>query len=394
MVPGRMPSARRNVLLLAGCHALAFASTSTLLSVSVLVGQALAPSPSLATLPITAAIAGIALATMPASLVMKRTGRRRAFIGGALVGVQGALVMVAALSRQSFVLFCLGMLLFGTHGAVTQYYRFAAAEATSPEHRATAISFVLGGGVLGALVGPEVSKWTVGLFAPRYAGAYWGIAVYTGMAALLAAALRLPAPDAEEESSVGRPLTRIAAQPRFVVAVLGSGIGYAVMSLLMVATPLAMSGSHHSYGHTALVIQWHVVAMFAPSFVTGYLVRRLGALGVMLLGALLQGGCIAVSLAGTQVVHFWVALVLLGVGWNFLYIGGTTLLTETYRPAERARSQGLNEAVVTVMQMIGSAGAGWLVTRAGWAGPNTLAVPAVALVAAAIVWLMRQGGNR
>ena len=383
-----MTAARRNILLLALCQALTLCAASTAFVVGGLAGLALASDRSLATLPVTSTIVGGALSTLPISLLMKRLGRRAGFALGAVAGLTGTALALVALHRQSFALLCVGTLLLGIQTASAQFYRFAAADAAPLADRGTAISLVLGGGVLGAIVGPEVLKRTVDALPVAYAGAYVSVAVYLLLIAVLVAGLRLPSLAEDEGVGRGRPLAAVAAQPAFVVAVLGAVIGFGVMNLLMIATPIAMSGCGHALGDAAFVIQWHMVAMYAPSFFTGRLIQRVGVLAVMLWGALLQALCIAVALAGIDVAHFWVALVLLGLGWNFLYVGATTLLTETYTPGERAKTQGLNELLVAVTLTCTSATSGWLVARSGWTGPNYVAAPLVVLVSIAILWLM------
>jgi MFS family permease len=382
-----MSAERRNLFVLASCQALTLASNSTVFTVSVLAGRELAGDKSLSTLPMTTSVIGTALATLPMSLLMRRIGRRAGFTVGALTGAAGVALALAALYAHSFPLLCVGMWLFGVHGAAAQYYRFAAADATSTEGRSSAISLVLAGGVVGGLVGPEVSKWSVGLLDVRFAGAYAFVLLYLAMIAGVMAALRLPPVGEDHANGTGRPLSVVAAQPAFIVAALGAAIGWGVMNLLMIATPLAMSCCH-SYDSAAFVIQWHIVAMFAPSFFTGNLVKRAGALTVMFAGVVMQLVCVAIALSGTDVAHFWVALVLLGVGWNFLFVGSTTLLTETYAPTERAKSQGLNELLVSTTLIFSSATSGWLVARDGWAGPNHVAAPLVLVAGVAILWLM------
>ena len=383
-----MSATRRNILLLASCQALTLCANSTAFVVGGLAGLALATDKALATLPVTATIVGGALFTLPMSLLMKRLGRRAGFAVGTLAGLAGIALAIVALYRQDFVMLCVGTWLFGMQTASAQYYRFAAADSALPEERGTAISLVLGGGVVGALVGPEVLKRTVDVMPVAYAGAYVSAAVYLVLILLTVFALRLPVLEDEERAGTGRPLSAIAAQPAFVVAVLGGIIGFGVMNLLMIATPLAMSACGHGLGDAAFVIQWHMVAMYAPSFFTGRLIARIGVLSVMLAGAVLQAACIGIALAGVDVAHFWVALVLLGLGWNFLYVGATTLLTETYAPAERAKSQGLNELLVAVTLTCTSATSGWLIAHRGWVGPNVVAAPLVVVAAAAIVWLI------
>ncbi|TMH45401.1 MAG: MFS transporter [Betaproteobacteria bacterium] len=385
-----MNSTRRNVGLLAGCQAMLFTNNSTLVAINGLAGLALAPRPSLATLPVTCWVLGGALATMPASLYMKRVGRQAGLTAGTFWAVAGALVCGAAIYGGYFSLLCLGALLFGVYNAHGQYYRFAAADAVPPEQRPTAISLVLAGGLIGGILGPALSRWTLELGARKFMGAYLtliGVAIVT-MALLRF--IRIPVPSAAEGAAAGRPLAEIAAQPKFIVAVLAAAIGYGVMNFLMTSTPIAMQICGYAFSATAFVISSHIVAMFAPSFVTGALIRRFGTIPVMLSGAALNLVTIAIALAGITIAHFWWALVLLGIGWNFLYTGGTTLLTETYRPEERAKAQGANDQAIFIMMLVSSFTSGATVTTAGWERVNLFALPLVAIVAVALVWFLLQ----
>lgn len=383
-----MDAAKKNVATLAVCQALLYANNATVIAVNGLAGYALASDKALATLPVTGWVVGAAITTFPASMLMKRVGRRAGFTVGALVGLVGAALCSAAVQVGSFWLLCLGTLVFGTYNGFAQYYRFAAADASPSHFKSKAISLVLAGGLVGGLVGPEVSKLTVDLFAARYFGAYLSLIGFLVLVILTLQTLAMPDPGEEEQRGPGRPLSHIVQQPAFVVAALGSAFGYGIMNLLMTATPLAMGMCGHPYAAAAFVIQWHVVGMFAPSFVTGSLIKRFGVLNVMLAGALLLLGCVAIALAGITVAHFWFALVLLGVGWNFLYIGGTTLATETYRPAERAKAQGANDLVIFVVMAISSFTSGALLERSGWETLNYLAVPLVVVVIAGLLWLL------
>ena len=382
-----MSSSGRALGLLAACQALLFANNSTLIAVNGLAGLALAPAPALATLPVTCWVLGGALVTVPASHHMRRVGRARGLRHGAAIGVFGALVCTAAMLLGSFWLLCAGTLVWGSYNAFGQYYRFAAAEAVEPPRRAQAISLVLAGGLAGGILGPTTSRFTADLWEPRWSATYAALALFALAAGALLSRLKLPAPPAEADGARGRPLAAIAAQPAFVVAVLSAAIGYGVMNFLMTATPLAMQGCGHPYGDAAFVISSHVVAMFAPSFFTGTLIARVGVLPVLFAGAALNAAAIAVALAGQSVAHFWVSLVALGVGWNFLYVGGTSLLTTTYRPEERATAQGANEFAIFATMALSSLASGMVVTVAGWEKLNMAALPAVALVAAAVLWL-------
>jgi predicted MFS family arabinose efflux permease len=317
---------------------------------------------------------------------MKRVGRQRGLTTGTLWGIVGALICASAIWAQSFWLLCFGTLVWGVYNAYGQYYRFAAADVASADFKAIAISLVLAGGLVGGILGPTASRWTIELLAPKFMGAYLALIGVALATMLLLRFIRIPTPSAAEQAATGRPLREIAAQPKFIVAVLAGAIGYGVMNFLMTSTPIAMQVCGHPYGDAAFVISSHIIGMFAPSFVTGPLIKRVGVLPVMFAGALLNFLAIGIALSGVAVAQFWWALVVLGVGWNFLYIGGTTLLTETYRPEERAKAQGANDQAIFIMMAISSFISGLTVTGAGWATVNLAALPMVALVAAAIVW--------
>jgi MFS family permease len=380
-------NARRNVGLLAACQAMLFTNNATLIAINGLAGLALAPTKSLATLPVTGWVVGSALATVPASLYMKRVGRQAGLIRGASVGIVGALICAWAIWLQSFWLLCAGTLVWGTYNAFGQYYRFAAAEVASADWRPTAISLVLAGGLVGGILGPTTSRYTVDLVGPKFMGAYLALVVFALAAIAILAFVRIPEPTADEQAKAGRPMLEIARQPTFIVAVLSGAIGYGVMNFLMTSTPIAMGVCGHPYSDAAFVISSHVIGMFAPSFVTGALIKRFGLLPLMFTGALLNVAAIGIALSGIGVTEFWFALVLLGVGWNFLYIGGTTLLTQAYRPEERAKAQGANEFAIFLMMAVSSFASGMIVTNAGWEKVNLAALPLVAVVLASILWL-------
>lgn len=385
-----MTSARRTVAILAACQAMLMTNNATLIAINGLAGLALAPVKALATLPVTCWVVGGALTTMQSSLYMKRVGRKRGFMTGTLVGVAGALVCAMAIWLQSFWLLCFGTLVFGVYNGFAQYYRFAAADAAPPDYKATAISLVLAGGLVGGILGPSVSRFTIDLAGPKFMSAYLALIVFSLVTLALLARLKIPNPTESERSASGRPLAKIAAQPKFIVAVAAGAIGYGVMNFLMTSTPIAMSVCGHPYGDAAFVISAHVIAMFAPSFVTGALVKRVGVLPLLVTGVLLNLAAIGIALEGVAVANFWWSLVTLGVGWNFLYIGGTALLTETYRPEERAKAQGANDSAIFIMMAISSLTSGLIVTSAGWEKVNYAALPLVALVGVAVVWLAFQ----
>ena len=382
--------AHRNVALLAACQAMLFTNNSTLIAINGLVGFALAPYKGLATLPITCWVLGGAIATMPASLHMKRVGRQRGLTWGTAWGIVGALICAGAVWAQSFWLLCFGTLVWGVYNAYGQYYRFAAADAASLDFKPIAISLVLAGGLVGGILGPNISLFTVDLLAPKFMGAYLALIGFALATMALLRFIRIPNPTASEQAAPGRPLREIAAQPKFIVAVLSGAIGYGVMNFLMVSTPIAMQVCGHPYSSAAFVISSHVVGMFAPSFFTGALIKRFGTLPVMMAGAALNLVTIGIALSGVSVAHFWWSLVLLGVGWNFLYIGGTTMLTETYRAEERAKAQGTNDQAIFIMMVISSFSSGFTVTTAGWERVNLLALLLVAVVAVALGWFALQ----
>jgi len=380
--------AKKNVAVLAACQALLFTNNSTAIALNGLAGYALAANKALATLPVTAWVIGGALSTLPASLLMKRIGRRSGFTVGALTGMVGAAICSFALYLESFWLFCFGTMVFGVYNAAAQYYRFAAADVASADFKAKAISLVLAGGLVGGIVGPETSKFTVDLLQTHYLGAYLSLIGFLVLVVLALQWLDIPVPVAAAHKESTRPLGQIMAQPVFVVAVLAAAGAYGVMNLLMTATPLAMGLCGHPYAAAATVIGWHVVGMFGPSFFTGSLIKRFGVLQVMAAGALVLYVVVAIALSGVSIAHFWFALVLLGVGWNFLYIGGTTLITEACTPPERAKTQGANDLIIFAVMAASSFGSGLLLEKSGWQMLNYLALPFVTAAAIAVLWLL------
>ena len=382
------PQIKRNVGLLAGCQALLLCNGVTLIAVNGLAGAKLAPTPTLATLTVTGYVIGTALMTLPASWFMKHYGRRAGFIVGALLGILGGLTCAVAVSIGSFWLLCMGTLCAGTYNAFGLQYRFAAADMAPADWKPKAISWTLAGGILGGFIGPWAGKITRDIWAVEFAATYASLSVFAVVALLIASRLRVPEmADAGQQGS-GRPLAEIARQPAFVVAVLAAALGYGTMNLLMAATPLAMDICGLPFGDAAFVLQWHVLGMYGPSFFTGSLIKRFGVLSILMAGVVLMFACIALALSGVTLMHFWWALFLLGVGWNFLYIGGTTLLTETYKPAERAKVQGGNDFLVFGVQAVSSLSAGALVLGGGWYTLNLYAIPAVIVIALGVGALM------
>ncbi|OGI37843.1 MAG: MFS transporter [Candidatus Muproteobacteria bacterium RBG_16_62_13] len=386
-----MNSMKKNVWLLAVCQATLNTGNILLVATSALVSLKLAPDKALATLPLAVQFLASMITTMPASMLMRRIGRQAGFLIGTGAGLAGAGLAAFAIVQGSFVLFSLAAALFGVYNGFGTYYRFAAADAATPDYRPAAISYVMAGGVVAAFIGPNLANWARFWLPPaEFAGSYLSLLFVVGLSMLALLFVRIPRPPEQQRFESSRPLSVIAAQPQTAVAMLGAAIGSGVMVFVMTATPLAMHAHQHDFGDTAFVIEWHVLGMFAPSFVTGHLIRRFGVLNVMLTGALLTAGCVAVNLTGTGVAHFWTALVLLGIGWNFLFVGGTSLLTETYTESEKAKTQGLNDFLVFTVITIASLSAGAIQHFLGWRLVNLGVIPLIVLVAAGIVWRKRR----
>jgi MFS family permease len=379
---------RRNVLILAVSQGLFVTGQSMLIILSGLVGSTLAADPALATLPVSTVVVGTLAATVSASLLMRRIGRRAGFLLGAAIALAGAVTAAYAVYIAAFWLFAFGTFLVGVNAGFAMYFRFAAADVAAPAFRSRAISLVLAGGVVAAVAGPQLVRLTVDALAPiAFLGAYVALAVLPVFSALFLAFLDIPLPAAGEGGGAGRPLTAIVRQPAFVVAVLGGMVGYGVMSLVMTATPLAMVGCGFAVPDAAMVIQWHVLAMFAPSFVTGAIIQRVGVLNVMLAGMGLLAACVAAALAGIDIANFAAALVALGLGWNFAFVGASTLLTETYRPAERAKVQAANDFLVFGSVATASLSSGAVLHFFGWDAVQVFALPFVAVATSGLLWL-------
>lgn len=378
---------KRNVLVLALCQALMMSANSLLIAVAALVGASLAPQSGYATVPLAVMFLGTLASTFPASLLMKQIGRRAGFVVGLLAGVLGATLSTLAVVAGHFVGFCVGAALIGVFNAFGQYYRFAAADVASTAYRSRAIAYVMSGGVIAAFLGPNLARLTRDLFAVEFASSYASLLVLYGLSLALLGLARMPPPGVEERAMPGRPLAVIARRPGFSVAVLVALTGYGVMNLLMTATPLAMHANGHHFGDTAFVIQGHVFAMFAPSFVTGQLIDRFGVGQVMQWGALLAVGAVATNVSGATVSHFWVALVLLGVGWNFMFIGATHLLTQTYDSADKAKAQGFNDLLIFTTVAITAFSSGFLYQHVGWRSLNLVVLPWLLAALGALRWL-------
>lgn len=387
-------SARRQVLLLASTQALFQTAAVMVATVGSLAGAQLAPRPELATLPIAAVFLGTAMATFPASMWMARVGRRTGFIAGAVLGALGGLIAALGIWKGSMALLCAGTFLMGSYQAFAQFYRFAASEVAEEAFRARAISWVLAGGVVAALVGPFLANLGGPLLQPDYVGSFLIAAAISIIAAGVLTGLRIPKPVMTTSAGhAGRPWRVIVTRPAYLVALFGAATGFGVMVLAMTATPLAMVHHHHGLGSAATVIQLHVLGMFLPSFVTGSLIARFGVLRIMFTGVALLLGHVLMTLTGTGVSSFASALVLLGVGWNFLYIGGTTLLTSTYAEAEKGPAQATNDMSIFVVGLICSFGAGGLLQVFGWQKMNLMLLPWLAAAALALIWLGANGAT-
>ena len=384
----------RSIFLLACCQALLLTNSAGLISMNGLVGYSLVDTKTLATLGATTYVLGSALATMPMSLWMARVGRRRGFMAGALINVLGCGIAVLALVGGSFALYCVATAVIGVYNAVGLQYRFAATEVAAPADKARAISLVLAGGIGGGFLGPAITQWGQHMFATPFLGSFAMLAGVAVLALAVQSQVHVPKPSAEERSGGGRHLREIIRQPVFIVAALSGGLGYGLMNLLMTATPLAMNFCSLPYAQAALVIQWHVVGMYAPGFVTGTLIKRIGVLRIILGGVVLMGAGSLVALNGVTLAHFVTALVLVGAGWNFMYTGGTTLLTDAYTPAEKARTQGANDFIVFSIMGVSSFSSGALVSAAGWEVMNWGALPVLVVIAGVVLWYSRRRPGR
>ncbi len=375
---------KRNVLLLSGTQALFQTASVMTIILSGLVGLKLASDKSLATLPIALMMVAAAAAMIPASMLMQQFGRKAGFLLGTIIGCLAGLIAAAAIWLESFWLFTFANMLFGGYQAFAQYYRFAAAEAASNEFRSRAISWVIAGGVVAAFAAPNISKLTQGIGPVPFMASYLALFVLTLVAMLLVTWLSLPPAAVAATDGPERPLFRIMRQPVFLAALIGSSVGYAVMILVMTATPLAMQMHGHTLGASATVIQWHVLGMFLPSFFTGNLIHRFGVLPIMVVGIVLLGGHVAIALTGIEFLYFLSGLTLVGVGWNFLFIGGTTLLTEAYHPSERAKTQAAHDFLMFGAVSFASFASGGLLNLWGWYSVNLTVLPFLAMALIAV----------
>jgi MFS family permease len=377
----------RSVLQLALAQAVMMSVNTLMISSAAIIGSQLAPNKALATLPLAFYFVAVMLTTIPASMLMGAVGRKPGFLLATLIGLVGGCCGVLGIYLESFVLFCLGSMGVGIYTGFGNFFRFAAIEATSGEKRNTALGYVLAGGILAAFIGPSLANYGRELFEITYLGTLAAVIVLYGLNGFNFLLMNLPRPVMPTYRTAARPVLRIIGQPGFIVAMASAAIGYSIMVLLMTASPLEMTYQKHAFSEVAFAIQWHVLGMFAPSFVTGHLVNRFGSQLVIMSGACLMVVCILLNFSGSTVTHFWTALLTLGVGWNFMFIGATSMLTGTYSPTEGARAQAINDFVVFTCAACSSFGAGALLHWLGWQLVNLAVIPLVLLTIAAHCWL-------
>jgi MFS family permease len=390
---GTLPAVpqRRNVAVLAFAQALFMSIQGMGIAATPLAAHTLlGPDDKwLATVPIFLVHLAIMGTTIPASLLMGVIGRRAGFTLGSVLGIAAGGVGCYAMFEQSFPLLCLASVFQGMQAAFFWYFRLAAADTAEPSFRAKAISLVMAGGVIAGFLGPQTAKWALDWLAPvTFAGIYLAMIGFSIAVLALVQLVRIPRLSREERSAGGRPIAEIVRQPAYRVALAASVCGYAVMTLTMSATPLAMLACGFGFADSATVIQGHIIAMFLPSFFTGHLINRLGVLPVIAAGGLIEVGCAVVNLSGVEFAHFFIANILVGLGWNFAYVGGSTLLTTTYTPAERAKVQASHDFTVYLATASAAALSGLLQAKAGWTILNLAALPLMAMVVTVAVWLM------
>lgn len=378
---------KRNVLLLASTQALFQTASVMVMTLSGLVGLQLATDKSLATLPIAMMMVAAAVTMIPASMLMQRFGRKAGFLLGTVLGCSAGLTAAAAIWLHSFWLFVFANMLVGGYQGFAQYYRFAAADIASADFKSRAISWVIAGGVVAALAGPNIARVTLGIGSVPFMATYLALFAVSLLALLILTRTTIPPVVVSEAHGPARPLLEIMRQPVFLTALIGSSVGYAVMIMVMTATPLAMQICGQSLGSSATVIQWHVLGMFVPSFFAGNLIHRYGVLPIMGIGIALLAGHVAIVLTGIEFLHFLSGLILLGVGWNFLFIGGTALLTEAYRPSERAKTQAAHDFLMFGAVSLASFSAGGLLNAWGWQSVNLTVLPFLGAALIAVIGL-------
>jgi len=370
---------RSNVVRLAAAQALTGANSAVIFATGSIVGATLAPDVSFATVPISMYVLGLAAGTLPTGAISRACGRRVAFMIGAGCGVLTGLLAAFAILRGSFAMFCCATFLGGLYGAVSQSYRFAAADGASAQFRPKAVSWVMAGGVFAGVLGPQLVQWTMDVWSPYlFAFSFVMQAVVALFAMAVLAGVDAPKP-APSDLRRGRPLFEIVRQPRFIAAALCGVIAYPMMNLVMTSAPLAMKMCGLSVSDSNFGIQWHIVAMYGPSFFTGSLIARFGAPGVVAAGLLLEAAGAAIGLSGTTAIHFWSTLIVLGIGWNLGFVGASALVLETHRPQERNKVQAFNDFLVFGTMAVGSFSSGQLLANYGWSAVNLVVFPPVLL---------------
>ncbi len=376
--------ARANVRRLAAAQALTGANAAVIFATGSIVGAQLAPSISLATLPLSIYVLGLASGTLPTGLIAQAFGRRVAFIAGTGCGALCGLLAAFAILKASFVLFCCASFLGGLYGAVSQSYRFAATDSASVAYRPKAISWVMAGGVFAGFLGPQLVQWTMDIWPPYlFAVSFLVQAVIALVAMTVLAGVNAPKP-APTDLAAGRPLLEIVRRPRFIAAALCGAISYTMMNLLMTSAPLAMKFCGLTLSDSNFGIQWHIVAMFGPSFFTGHLIARFGAAKVAVVGLILEAAAAVIGLSGITAMHFWAGLFVVGVGWNFSFVGASALIVEMHRPQEAKKVQAFNDFIVFGLVAIGSFSSGQLLANYGWSMVNIVVFPAVAIALAGL----------
>ena len=380
----------KNLWLLVGAQGLFLTNNIVFIAVNGLVGLALAPLAWMATLPVMAYVVGGAMSTGIVAQTQQRLGRKMSFQIGLLVAILSSLLCAYAAVERDFWLLCLATLLAGYYNANAQLYRFVAAELVQPSAREKAVSMLMAGGLIGAVIGPSLASHSSSLLQAPFAGAYLALSLVALLAMPLVAMIEFAPPTAQGVHRGGRPMSEILRQPAFLVSAFCGALSFGVMNLLMAATPIAMQQCGLPFSDAALVLQWHVIGMFAPGFFTGHLIRRFGSLPVMAVGLVLLLVCVAIAISGVDLHQFLLALLVLGVGWNFLFTGSTTLALDAYRPEEKDKAQAALNFYVLATLALTSLASGVLVTAQGWALLNYWTLPAVALMAGSMFWLRRR----
>jgi predicted MFS family arabinose efflux permease len=380
--------ARRNALVLAAAQALAGGNNTVIVATAGIIGTMLAPDKGLATLPISIMVLGMWLGTLPLGMLARSRGRRFALQTGTLVGMVSGLVSCAGVLNASFGLFLVGAFGCGFYAAAHQSYRFAATDTASDDFKPKAISFVLAGGVMAGMIGPSVVIVSKDMWPPHlFAATFLAQSALAALAGLVLMRLKSPPPVPRDQRDEGRPLSEIARQPLFIGAVVCGVVSYVIMNMVMTSAPIAMVDCGHSVTESTLGIQWHVLGMYAPSFITGHLIVRYGVFRIIGLGLTLLLVAAGLGIAGQSVAHFWVGLALLGMGWNFAFIGATTLVTDCHRPEERNKVQAFNDFLIFGTMAVGSFASGEMLALLGWGWVNATAFPPVLAAAALLVWV-------